>query len=314
MRVNFADVLIRSYSRASRAVPYFRGLGRLSRAVNRAALRIGANPVVIADMRDGTKICVDLRSNTEFSAYYLGQYDGQLIDTLNALLDLSNNSVGNKVFIDVGANIGFYTIAIAQHLRNQTTKAKIYSFEPHPANLERFNENIELNDLHDMVESFNFGLSDASCLCDLTLREDFQNGAGTGNASIPSGAALDEGFPKISIKLEPLDKILVEANFNISGIDAIKIDIEGHEDYFLRGAVNTIRKFRPVIMLEINKPYYRARGVGLDKTFLPIFPDRYLIFTRSATSWRKIITLESCSEIDNIFLLPCELVNRMGLG
>ena len=265
-------------------------------------------------MRDGTRICVDLRSNTEFSAYYLGQYDGLLVHTLKSLLDSSNNSIEHKVFLDVGANIGFYTLAIAQHLRNSGIKTKIYSFEPHPANFARLCENIELNNLQYIVESFNFGLSDASRLCDLTLREDFLNGAGTGNASIPTGAALDEGFPKISIKLEPLDKILAAANFNMSGIDAIKIDIEGHEDYFLRGAVSTICKFRPLIMMEINKPYYRARGVNLDKTFLPILPDRYLIFIRHTTSWRKIVTLESCSEVENIFLLPSELANRMGLG
>ena len=61
-------------------------------------------------------------------------------------------------------------------------------------------------------------------------------------------------------------------------IDIIKVDIEGHEDYFMKGAKETLRTHRPIILTEVNKPYYETRKNSLDEIFFPIIPPNYKIF------------------------------------
>ena len=101
-------------------------------------------------------------------------------------------------------------------------------------------------------------------MSEITLREDFSEGAETGNAAIPTNDEFDEGFARVPIELTTLDIVWADQKFHPPHIDMIKLDIEGHEDFFLRGAQATVDSQRPTILMEVNKPYYRARGVELN--------------------------------------------------
>lgn len=61
------------------------------------------------------------------------------------------------------------------------------------------------------------------------------------------------------IKLKRLDSIVHK--FNCKRIDFIKLDIDGHEPAFLDGAINTINKFNPTILLEVSHINYLDYGV-----------------------------------------------------
>src|ERR1035437_6524684 len=87
------------------------------------------------------------------------------------------------------------------------------------------------------------------------------------------------------------------------------MDIEGHEDFCLEGGQRVIREHRPTILMEVNKPYYSARGVKLDERFLPLIPDRYSIYRHADSVWRRIVSFNDCSNIDNVFLIPNERLN-----
>lgn len=89
-------------------------------------------------------------------------------------------------------------------------------------------------------------------------------------------------------------------------VDIIKIDIEGHEDFFLRGAQTTVETLRPAILMEVNKPYYRARGVELDRLFLPLIPPNYSLFRQNRNQWIPYSSFDECQELDNVFLIPRE--------
>ena len=286
-----------------RMLPAFRGIGRASGAFNKAMLMLGAAPIVEAPMQDGTRMRVDLRTRTEFIAYYTGTYDADLLKIIFALVDT------NAVFLDVGANIGFYSVAVGNFIRRNGGSGRLYGFEPFEGNYERNLDNLRGNNLLEVCSLLKVGLSNEKRTERLTLREDFKDGANTGNASIPTSATFDAGFKTVPIELDRLDDLWPA----IGGdriIDFVKIDIEGHEDFFLEGAKATMAKHRPTMLMEVNKPYYTARYVALDPRFLPLIPADYLIWRRTGGHWEQITSFDRCSTIDNVFLVPKEKTLR----
>jgi hypothetical protein len=60
------------------------------------------------------------------------------------------------------------------------------------------------------------------------------------------------------IKLISLDDFVKE--YHLDKIDFIKIDVDGHEPLFFEGAWNTLEKFYPTVLLEINHLNYLSAG------------------------------------------------------
>ncbi len=287
---------VRAISELTRRAPRFRGLGSACVLINAALLRCGVEPLTVVPMRDGTRMRVDLRSNTERLSAYLGEYDQDLIRTLLDLYD------PNRWFLDVGANVGFYSVAIANSIRAKGGVGKVAAFEPFPGNHARLVENIELNELGGYSLTHQCGLSDSNAEASITLREDFVAGSATGNAAIATDKSIDAGFDRVTIGLERLDGLSFDG-----AIDTVKIDIEGHEDFFLRGAQETLDRHRPTLMMEVNKPYYQARRENdLDALFGPLYPVDYAMSRREGKGWNRIDTLSVCKTIDNVLLIPEE--------
>lgn len=302
------DVVVDSAASVSTRVPYFRGLGKVARSFNVAMLSLGASPLSYAHMKDGTVLRIDLRSNTELYAKYLGTYDTRFVELVKAIIDPSRD------FLDVGANVGFYTVSLATFLRRVGQGGHVFAFEPHEGNYQRLLENIVINQLEDTAHAHQLGLSNIAGKADLTLREDFANGSSTGNAAIAINAQFDREFPTMSIPLARLDESRHLLRDGGRCVDFVKVDIEGHEDYFLEGAAETLNQARPVILMEINKPYYTARNVALDVRFLPLLPDRYVILRRLRSAWQRIQSLTECGELDNVVLVPEERLAARRFG
>jgi len=266
-------------------------------------LNLGVPPIFTAKMSNNTNIKIDLRSGTEFRSFFSSEYDSYLINIIHDLID------ENDYFLDIGANIGFYSVSVASKIRDLVGTGKVISFEPYLGNYDRLLENIYLNNLERFCVPYDIGLSNLNSNGIITLREDFVNGSKTGNASISINPLIDTGFQTSSIKLETLDFFWDKFNDKSKRIGFIKMDIEGHEDLCLKGAQKVINKDRPTILMEINKPFLKARGINLDDTFLPLIPKNYFIFVNNKRSWSYLKTFDQCREVDNVFLIPKELIN-----
>lgn len=295
-----ASKILNAISILTRKLPEHRKLNRLYKQLNKLALVLGHQPLVISEMKDGTKMQVDLSTKTERVSFYTGKYDSFLMSTIKSLYN------SNACFLDIGANIGFYTIGIGNHLRLKKTDGKVISFEPFKGNFKRLSKNIRLNRLENYCFLNPYGLSDKSTETLITLREDFKHGSNTGNAAIQTSEEMDKGFKISPILLEVLDEVWPEKYSNLGKIDVIKMDIEGHEDFCLKGGQKTIGKHRPSILMEVNKFYYEARNVELDSTFLKLIPENYNIYRPIDSKWMKISSLNECSKIDNVILIPEE--------
>lgn len=136
----------------------------------------------------------------------------------------------NATIIDIGANIGSHSIYWAI----ERNAAKIYSFEPLPSTFEILKKNIELNHLEEKIIAYNFGLSDKKSKA-MIQSYDHNNIGSTSFKKDKNGL----------FQLRTLDSLKIKDK-----IDLIKIDVEGAEVEVLNGAIKTITKSRPVIVVE----------------------------------------------------------------
>lgn len=158
----------------------------------------------------------------------------------NTFYEISNLKFLDKyipndaVILDIGANIGNHTLywltSSSQNIQ------KVYSFEPIQSTFKILKKNIEINNLSEKSKIFNYGLSDENTNA-LIDKMSLENIGGTQIKKYESGNLI----------LKKLDDIDIEENH----IDLIKIDVEKHELNVLKGALNTIKKYKPLIFVEI---------------------------------------------------------------
>lgn len=126
--------------------------------------------------------------------------------------------IGDK-FVDVGANIGAYTLWVAKIIGPQGTGIAI---EPQPKVLARLRANVALNpNFH--VHIFPCGAGPYEATMQLSVGSTNEGGA--------SLATDQGGGATVEVPIRPLLDMVLEAGFD--RIDALKIDIEGFEDQAL---------------------------------------------------------------------------------
>ena len=153
------------------------------------------------------------------------------------------------VFLDVGANIGFFSIVAAK----QYPGMSVHAFEPHQSIYARLQRNIDLNHNPPNLEIFPFALSNfsGSTMLYTASPEDFNQGVSS------LGADMDGVRNDISqnVQVRQIDEIYENS---IRPVSVIKIDVQGFEPEVLRGGERTIRRFRPVIVLEHNDKLFKS--------------------------------------------------------
>lgn len=125
------------------------------------------------------------------------------------------------VFIDIGANVGIYSVYAALRAG---ADARVIAVEPHPLALERLRCNLLLNNLANVVIE-PIALNDRSGA--VAFKHDRQN---IGNSSILFEQS-DVQSNLIEVQGESLMDLV--AKYQLTKIDAIKIDVEGAEDRIL---------------------------------------------------------------------------------
>jgi len=142
-----------------------------------------------------------------------------------------------KTFVDVGANVGIYTLA-ASRVVGET--GRVIAFEPSIQSLPALGRNIALNHLTN-VALFPVALSHVTGVAKL------YHGPNPSLNSLGKETAWSEDAEEIST--ERLDGIVERAG--IDHVDVIKVDVQGAEELVLRGARKLLASMRPTIIFEI---------------------------------------------------------------
>ena len=153
----------------------------------------------------------------------------------------------NDILVDVGANVGMYTVWAAA-----TRGARVFAFEPEAQNYALLNRNILFNNLQDQVNAYCMGLSDSHGLTDLNMAT-----VSAGNSCHAVGEPLD-------FKNEPLQVVFRQGciafrldDLVLKGLipvpNHIKIDVDGIEPKVVAGARETLKN--PAVrslLIEVN--------------------------------------------------------------
>lgn len=292
------NVLLRDFLAASfRAVPYFKGKSRLSLVMTDWLTRyhVEQDCFVTIKMRDGSLMQLDLRS-FEKIAFFSGEYDYGVIQRLASVL-----KPGSTV-LDVGANVGFYTIALGRRLKQLSNHSKLWAFEPVPSNFDRLVGLTALNQLSEVVQPISMALGNQDGEIQLHLA-DSQTAATTGNAVWLKGAMIDTLVPTCSSQITKLD--LFAQKQNIVDCDLIKVDIEGAELEFLKGGANFINQTRPILYSEFNQHWANEFGYEFSDLADLMTSWNYVLYQQfGRRSFRPI--KDSPVGLTNILMVPQE--------
>jgi FkbM family methyltransferase len=206
-----------------RATP-FRGLGRLRRV-----LPVPSTGVQVAEFPGGMRLRLDMEETIQ-QDYLFGMYDRLELRLVQRLLADGGD------FVDIGAHIGFYTVAAA------LCGSRVLAFEPHPRARAHLLANLELNATSAEVVPKAVSSTAGGALLRVPETPDM------------SWASLEQ---RTFIEGEPLEVEVTTVDDETGERDLrptlVKIDVEGHELEVLTGMNSTLERSRPVVLCEVGE-------------------------------------------------------------
>jgi FkbM family methyltransferase len=151
---------------------------------------------------------------------------------------------GSRTILDIGANIGQYSLLFARYGR------KVIAFEPIPTLAEQLRENVALNHMEPIVTVVEAAVSDLDGSVTIHVADDTNSGM----ASLISSTSSKT----LTVEAKTIDSFLAESEFK--SVDLVKMDIEGAELFALRGMRKLLRDQAPPLVLEMNEKMMREAG------------------------------------------------------
>ena len=197
---------------------------------------------------DGRKLYLDKKDDHFFSTN-----PEQIIPEINVLKELIKKG---DTLIDVGANIGFYTLNF-EKLVGQN--GKIFAFEPEPKNFKLLEKNITINELEDHVKVFHKAVSNKKGISNLLI------GPTSGTNSIV------ESFNNNDRIIE-VETIVLDEFFNgFDGeINFVKIDTEGHDAKVLEGMQKIIQRNLNIKIMTEFVPEFLERSDSNSENYIQL--------------------------------------------
>lgn len=201
------------------------------------------------------------------------------------LFHLKSRIDAGTVFFDIGSNIGYYSLTIAQALAGQ---CRINAFEPNPSTFEKLSRNIQSNSMSAVINAHSVALSDRVETGHLV------NCAGNSGASHLS--SLAGGVP---VAVTTLDAFMERSGMD--RLDVVKIDVEGYEIRVLRGAQSTLSRFKPDLLIEFDAPRLRREGATVSNLAGELHALGYDLYQARRERLVPVVTLPPFEGPVNIF-------------
>jgi len=225
------------------------GRVRLPQSLLRRMFRRAHGAVEVNDFDGNLHLNLRLSEHMQRRIFWMGYYNLEIVPFMKARLK------GGMSVIDIGANIGEISLVAAKCVGKS---GRVIAFEPIDSIANELQSNIERNAVQ-QVSVVRMGLSDTIsdrvpiyASCGQGSPHDEHQGLG----SLFEGAG--GGEPLQDIAVTTLDNWI--SNHRMDRIDLIKIDIEGAELPCLRGALQTLQTFKPMLIVEVQEPTATTAG------------------------------------------------------
>ena len=163
----------------------------------------------------------------------------------------------NNIFIDCGANAGFYSLDVATKAENVTT----YAFEPSKKEKVFLKDNLDLNKIIN-VEIVDLAVGDKDDIVIFNDTRDDKINNSSGGGFVTTDSAKSENNYKV--KIVTLDNFFKNKNFDKETSIFIKIDLEGYDLKAINGAKNIILNYDCTVIFEFSKMVMNQIDYSID--------------------------------------------------
>jgi FkbM family methyltransferase len=179
--------------------------------------------------------------------YYVGEFEFHLLQFIVA------NLRDNAVILDIGAHHGEFAVPLAYEFKQRGWRSLVWSFEPDPENVVCITYNLAQNGLSEYVRLHSVAVSDtASDHAELLRPADNSSNTLSYNAEYAIGDELTTAT-RTTVRTVRVDDLDLGAP-----VALVKLDVQGSEPEVLKGAMNTIRRDQPILVLEVVESWPRA--------------------------------------------------------
>lgn len=160
------------------------------------------------------------------------------------------------VFLDIGANIGYYTLLAASRVG---PTGRVIAFEPHPRNVELLTVSVRENGF-EHVQIYPLAVSNVEGAVEL-IGDPTSTNASFAVPGVSDSADIAKAH---HVKTVVLDKCLQAE----PRIDIVKMDIEGVEPLAWQGMRQLIQRHRPIVLTEFSPEAIRHQGFATPEEYL----------------------------------------------
>lgn len=215
----------------------------------------------------------------------------------------------DSTVLDIGANIGLYSCAMAKFFAKKNIK--IVAIEALEKNFELLKKNLEMNKFAN-VQALRMALGESEGELRFHLpTSDFVGNAAGENIlnSLELKSCETEKFFTEVVPMKTLDALCLE--HSVGNCDFIKIDVEGAELFVFKGGRNFIVKNRPIIQCEFNAYWLKNNNIEISD-FVNFFgPLDYTIFTEKGDIYEPFDLSHFNYSLVDLLFVPTEKITLL---
>lgn len=244
-------------------------------------IRLNKYPIIY-NYTEKSRLIIDKGMTGATGNYYCGLHE---FEDMSFLLHFLRKE---DLFIDIGANIGSYTVLSSAHVGSETI-----CFEPHPLTYQRLMDNIRINNITEKVTPYNEGLGNSNANLFFTDKLDTAN-----------HISKKENNDTIKVTVTKLD----DKKLILNKISLLKMDVEGYEKYVIEGGLSIFKNENlKAMIVELNNASekYGYNSAELHNIILELgfTPFSYDPFKRS------LIQLDFPSNYNTIYIRDINFVS-----
>lgn len=203
--------------------------------------------------RGWPKMVLNASTTLQRKLYYFPRYYGNFYGKNDFHRYLTATLKPGSRFLEVGANVGFYTLLAATLVGPQ---GRVWAFEPEPDICESLARSVRENDFS-QVTALPLALSDHEG--ELTF---YRAHDGTASSLVPEAPGHEGRYDRtLTVPVTSLDKVVRDGRLELGRIDVVKVDVEGEEVRTIGGMLETLAAADyPAIWCEVRGPKGSTRA------------------------------------------------------
>ncbi len=253
---------------------------------------------MLTRIRDGRRFYVDLTTGMQETLFFVGEYERAITEIVSGMIN------DGDTCIDVGANFGWYSTLMSMQAG---ASGEVHAFEPVPNTFAELRLNTGLAQHRERIFINNCALGDREGTVTLNLFA----GQPTGHASMAAKSFHVAG--SYECPMITLDTYMSEKG--LERVDLVKVDIEGAELLFLKGARRLFEHDnKPILLMEMAYESTREFGYLPNDLVEHVRKQGEYSFYRVDESKTWLIKIDGFSPDDigaNVFCIPKNASERV---